>query len=289
MQTYTHDGLTFEVLDGGPRDGETVVLLHGFPQDASAYDEVTPLLHEHGLRTLAPHQRGYSRGARPRRASAYRVGVLMDDVVALLDAAGIRRAHVVGHDWGGAVAWALAQRRPDRVASLVVLSTPHPHALRWAAGRSDQAWRSSYMLGFQLPWMAERLLVRTVQGGGMVRRGVPTEHQRRYAARLRRPEDARGPLNWYRAPLRPRLRGARWHHLEGGDPGWAQAAVRVPTTFVWGRHDVYLGRSAAERTAAYVEADYRFVELDAGHWLPERAPEVVAREILARVRGTISR
>lgn len=289
VETYPHDGLTFEVLDGGPREGETVVLLHGFPEDATAYAGVAPLLHEHGLRTLAPHQRGYSRGARPRPASAYRVSVLVKDVVALLDAAGVRRAHVVGHDWGGAVAWALAQRRPDRVASLVVLSTPHPHALRWAAGRSDQAWRSRYVLAFQVPRLAERLLARAVQGGGMVRRGVPVEHQRRYAARLRRPEDLRGPLNWYRAPLRPRVGSNRWHQLADGDGAGAQGSVQVPTTFIWGRRDVYLGRTAAERTAAYVDADYRFVELDADHWLPEREPEAVAREIVARARGPVSR
>lgn len=292
VQTYTHDGLTFEVLDDGPRDGQTVVLLHGFPEDATAYDQVVPHLHAEGLRTLAPHQRGYSRGARPWRASAYRVGALVDDVVALLDAAGVRRAHVVGHDWGGAVAWALAGRRPDRVASLVVLSTPHPRALAWALARSDQAWRSRYMLAFQLPGVAERILVRMMQGEGMARQGVPREHQQRYAARLRRPVDLRGPLGWYRAPLRPRPTTGRWHELERGDDDgdagggavWG-TAVTVPTTFVWGRHDAYLGRRAAERTDAHVDADYRFVELDADHWLPEREPLAVAREIVARVRG----
>lgn len=288
VETYTHDDLTFEVLDGGPREGEPVVLLHGFPEDASAYDQVVPHLHEQGLRTLAPYQRGYSRDARPRRASAYRVGALVGDVVALLDAAGVRKAHVVGHDWGGAVAWALAQRRPDRVASLVVLSTPHPRALAWAATRSDQAWRSRYMLAFQLPGVAERLLTRMVQGQGMIRQGVPPEHQRRYAARLRGPADLRGPLDWYRAPLRPRRPGGRWHERVGR-AGWTQDAVTVPTTFVWGRHDAFLGRAAAERTFAYVDAPYRFVELDADHWLPEREPEAVAEEIVARVRGTVSR
>lgn len=286
VRTYTHDGLTFEVLDGGPREGPTVVLLHGFPEDATAWDQVAPLLHEQGLRTLAPHQRGYSRGARPRPASAYRVGTLVDDVVALLDAAGVRRAHVVGHDWGGAVAWELARRRPDRVASLVVLSTPHPRALAWAARRSDQAWRSRYMLAFQLPGVAERLLARMVRGQGMVRRGVPVEHQRRYAARLRRPADLRGPLNWYRAPLRPGPVRSRWHALEGGG---APDVVTVPTTLVWGRQDPYLGRAAAVRSRAYVDADYRFVELDASHWLPEREPATVAQEVVARVRGTVSR
>lgn len=286
IDQYVHDGLTFDVLDTGPREGEPVVLLHGFPEDASAYDQVTPLLHARGLRTLAPHQRGYSRGARPRSASAYRVETLVGDVLALLDAAGISRAHVVGHDWGGAVAWALAQHRPDRVASLVVLSTPHPQALAWAAWRSDQAWRSRYMLAFQVPGLAERLLARMMSGEGMVRQGVPREHQRAYAARLSRPTDLRGPLSWYRAPLRPRVGSGRWHHLER-ERGWGRPPVLVPTTLVWGRRDVFLGRAAAERTGRYVAADYRFVELDAGHWLPEREPAAVAEQIAERVDGVV--
>lgn len=288
MDTYTHDGLTFEVLDGGPRDGETVVLLHGFPEDATAYDQVAPILQEHGLRTLAPHQRGYSRGARPPRASAYRIDALVGDVLALLDAAGVERAHVVGHDWGGAVAWALAQRRPDRVASLLALSTPHPGAMAWALRHAGQLRRSWYMLAFQTAVVPEVMLARLMQGGAMVRQGVPEEHQARYAARLRRPADLRGPVNWYRAPLRPRLGDGRWHRLEG-DTQRLEEPVQVPTTYVWGRHDPYLGRAAAERTGGYVDAEYRFVELDAGHWLPEREPETVAREVLARLGRGVSR
>lgn len=283
VDTFRRDGLTFEVLDGGPRHGQTVVLLHGFPQDATAFDQVVPRLHEQGLRTLAPHQRGYSRAARPRRVSAYRVGDLVGDVVALLDAAGVRRAHVVGHDWGGAVAWSLAQRRPDRVAGLVVLSTPHPGALSWAARHAGQLHRSWYVLAFQTPLLPELAMARMVRGGGMVRQGVPAGHQRRYAARLGRPEDLRGPLNWYRAPLRPAVRGGRRHTLE--TPARPETPVRVPTTFVWGRRDAYLGRAGAEGTARFVEAEYRFVELDADHWLPEREPQAVVAEILARVRG----
>src|SRR5919202_1224240 len=101
MDTFTRDGLTFDVRDAGPADGEPVVLLHGFPQDGSAFDRLTPLLAAAGLRTLAPDQRGYSPGARPAGRSAYRVRELEADVLALLDAAGLASAHVVGHDWGG--------------------------------------------------------------------------------------------------------------------------------------------------------------------------------------------
>ncbi|GMA21279.1 alpha/beta fold hydrolase [Arsenicicoccus piscis] len=100
MDHFTRSGLTFDVIDSGPVDGTPVVLLHGFPQDAHAYDEVRPLLNDRGLRTLAPHQRGYSRGARPDDPAAYVMRELVADVLAMLDQAGLEQAHLVGHDWG---------------------------------------------------------------------------------------------------------------------------------------------------------------------------------------------
>lgn len=276
MDSFASAGLVLDVLDGGPADGEVVVLLHGFPQDASAWEEVATRLQAAGMRTLAPHQRGYCAGASPRRVSAYRVEHLVDDVLALLDAAGVRRAHVVGHDWGGVVAWALARSHPDRVASLVVLSTPHPSALRWALRHGGQARRSWYVLAFQLPVLPERSLARMLRRGGLRRSGLPAQHGHRYAERLGRARDLRGPVNWYRAALRPGRRA--------GDDR-ASSTVGVPTTYVWGSRDPFLGRAAAERTARHVDGDYRFVEVAAGHWLPEREPDLVAREVLDRVRG----
>lgn len=276
LSTFTHEGLTFEVLDRGPLTGPCVVLLHGFPQDGTAYDEVADLLAQEGVRTLAPHQRGYSAGARPRRVAAYRMEHLVGDVLALLDAAGVDRAHVVGHDWGSAVAWSVAERHPGRLLSLVALSVPHPAALVWALRHDrDQLRRSWYMLAFQAPVLPERFLARMLRRGALRRMGVPAAQERGYAVRLGRAGQARGPISWYRAALRsPRS-------LVG--PG--QGRVLVPTTLVWGRRDPFLGRSGVERTAGYVDGDYRLVEVDAGHWLPERCPDVVVVEVLARVRG----
>ena len=129
MDHFERSGLRFDVLDSGPADGETVVLLHGFPQQRSCYDGVARRLNDAGLRTLVPTQRGYSVSARPRRRRDYRTTELTDDVVALLDAAGLERAHIVGHDWGGVLTWGMGSWHPDRAASLVVLSTPHPAAM----------------------------------------------------------------------------------------------------------------------------------------------------------------
>ncbi|HYN65403.1 MAG TPA: alpha/beta hydrolase, partial [Ornithinibacter sp.] len=128
IDVVERDGLALDVRDEGPRRGEPVILLHGFPQDSRCWAEVTPTLHRAGLRTLAPDQRGYSPGASPQDVSAYRVSGLAADALAVMDAAGLSSAHVVGHDWGGAVAWYLGAHHADRVDSLTVISTPHPSA-----------------------------------------------------------------------------------------------------------------------------------------------------------------
>lgn len=275
MHSFTREGLSFDVADGGPADGPVVVLLHGFPQDHRAFDRVVPALHEAGLRTLAPDQRGYSRGASPGARRAYAKSELVADVVALIDAADAQQVHLVGHDWGGMIAWLTALAYPERVASLTVLSTPHPLALSWSLRHSSQVLKSWYIGFFQLPRVPERVLSRGM--GAMLRRtGLDREHAQRYAERFADPSSLTGPLNWYRA-------GASTMFI-GGSSGASRedGTVRVPTTFMWGSRDAFLGRAAAERTRAWVAADYRFVELPAGHWLPENAAEAVATEIIAR-------
>jgi pimeloyl-ACP methyl ester carboxylesterase len=270
MEQFRRPGLTFDVRDGGPPDGEAVVLLHGFPQDSASWALIEPPLHDAGLRTLAPDQRGYSPGARPVGRRAYTTSELADDIIALLDAAFVTAAHVVGHDWGGAVAWTLAGSHPERLRTLTVLSTPHPAAMARSLRTSTQALRSWYMGVAQVPWVPEHLLPRIMRPM-LTRSGLPAASAERYAARFATPENVRGPVSWYRAlPLSVRAPAHR---------------VTVPTTYVWGRHDAFLGRTAAELTANFVAAPYRFVELDANHWLPETQAPDVARLILEQVEG----
>ena len=272
MERFSRAGLTFDVTDrgaGGEADRPTVVLLHGFPTNRTSWDQVSDRLVTSGLRTLAPDQRGYSPGARPTDGypAAYAMSELVADVVALIDAAGVDRAHVVGHDWGGGVAWSVAGSHPERVASLTVLSTPHPAAMARAMRDPWQAVHSSYMGFFQLPRVPELALGRSLTRT-LVASGLPRATAEGYAGRMREPGALHGGLGWYRA-----LRFSR---------GSAHR-IRVPTTFVWGRRDEYLGRRAAESTGAFVTGDYRFVEVDEGHWLPELQPDVCAAEIEARV------
>ena len=276
MDTFRRGDLVFDVRDAGSPDGEPVVLLHGFPQDSGAFDRLSPALHQSGLRTLAPDQRGYSPGARPAHRSDYRVRAAVEDVLALLDAAGLPSAHVVGHDWGGAVAWALAAWHPWRVRTLTVLSIPHPAAMAHAMVSSDQALRSSYMGFFQLPAVPERVLL--AGGGALLRRmltqsGLPEDLAGRYVTRMQEPGALTAALNWYRAiPFAARDR---------------VGTVRVPTLHVWGDRDVALGRAAIEASSEFVAAPYRLEVLPGGtHWLPEQEAGPVAELLTAHVRSS---
>jgi pimeloyl-ACP methyl ester carboxylesterase len=274
MDSFRRDGLTFDVRDAGPPDGDPVVLLHGFPQDSTAWKKVAPALHQHGLRTLAPDQRGYSPMARPRSRASYRLRETTADVLALMDAAGLERAHVVGHDWGGVVGWALGAWHPDRVRTLTALSVPHPAAMAKAMVTSDQALRSYYMALFQVPRLPERLLL--AGDGAALRRmlhrgGLPDDAVEHYVARMREPGALSAALGWYRA--------LPWSRRD------AVGKVRVPTLHVWSTGDAFLGRAATEATAPFVDAPYRLEVLDdVTHWIPELAPDRVAELITAHVR-----
>src|ERR671912_2486091 len=138
MHAYERGALRFAVTDSGPSGADVVVLLHGFPQQLRGFTRVAERLNAAGLRTLIPSQRGYTPTARPPRRRDYRIEETTADVLALLDAAGLDRAHIVGHDWGGALVWALGAWHPDRVRTLTVLSVPHPGAMAKAMVTSDQ-------------------------------------------------------------------------------------------------------------------------------------------------------
>jgi pimeloyl-ACP methyl ester carboxylesterase len=270
MDHFVRPGLRFEVVDSGPTDAPAVVLLHGFPQQPSSFEAVTRRLNAAGLRTLTPSQRGYTRAARPTRRRDYRTAATAADVVALLDTAGLSQAHLVGHDWGGNQAWGAAGWHPDRVASLTVLSTPHPAALAKSLWTSRQALVSWYMALFQLPKLPEAVARRT-PAKSLQHSGLPADFADRYADAMAEPGALTGALNWYRGlPFSVRQ---------------PVGSIRVPTTYIWGRHDIALTRAAAELTANYVVGPYEVVELDAGHWLPETQPDEVADAVLTRVRS----
>jgi pimeloyl-ACP methyl ester carboxylesterase len=261
-------GLRFDVIDSGRarRVGSRAAA-----RLSSATVQLRSRLNAEGLRTLTPTQRGYTAAARPARRRDYRTEATAADVIALLDTAGLTQAHLVGHDWGGNQAWGAAGWYPDRVASLTVLSTPHPAAFLKSLWTSKQGLLSWYMGLFQVPTLPESVARRTL-AKSLRDSGVPDEFVDRYAAAMAEPGALTGALNWYRGiPFSTRSPLGR---------------ITVPTTYIWGRHDVALARTAAELTANYVVGPYEVVELNAGHWLPETEADAVADGILAQVRAS---
>jgi len=274
MQVDVGD-LTFDVRVDGPSDGPPILLLHGFPETSLSWAAVTPMLATAGLRVYAPDQLGYSPGARPDEVDAYSLPNLAQVTADLMTALDLPRAHVVGHDWGANVAWALAAWHPDRVRTLTAVSVPHPAAYT-AAFRADpeQKERSAYIRLFWQAGKAEEVLLaddaRRLRRmlGTEAETGVPKEAVDEYVAVLSAPGALTAALNWYRAM----------------SSGAKVDRVGVPTTYVWSDGDVAIGRTAAEACGEFVTGDYRFVELrGVTHWIPEQAPGQLATAILARI------
>lgn len=266
------DGVVLDVASCGPSDGTPAVLLHGFPAGRASFTRVAPLLVDRGMRVVAPDQRGYAAGARPTGPGAHHVDHLVADVLGLLDAFELDTVHLVGHDWGAVVAWAVAARHPDRLRSLTALSVPHPAALAWARAHDpDQRRGSSYIDLLVLPGKAERVLLE--DGARRLRGMFPTEMDphlvERHVGLLTEPGALTGALAWYRD---------HDHVLD------ELAPVGVATTLVWGTEDPALRRAGVERCERHVTGPFRLVELDgAGHWLPELNPDAVAAEVLRHV------
>ncbi|MET0928968.1 MAG: alpha/beta hydrolase [Aeromicrobium sp.] len=266
--------LTFDVRTTGPADGEPVVLLHGFPETSLSWTSVAARLADAGLRVIAFDQRGYSPGARPTEVASYATGLLADDVIGVADALGIGTFHLAGHDWGAAVAWLVAGRHPDRVRTLTAVSVPHLTAYN-AALRDDpeQQQKGSYIGLLRQAGKAEDLLL--ADGArrltAMYGDDVPVALVVRYVAHLADPGALTAALNWYRAM--------------GADLA-ETPRTQVPTTYVWGERDMAIGRVPAEACGDFVDADYRFVELDGiGHWIPEQAADSLAEAIIVRARS----
>jgi pimeloyl-ACP methyl ester carboxylesterase len=256
-------GLRFTYRSAGPEDGREVLLLHGFPAYSREWTGQLESLTSARLHMVAPDQRGYGPGSLPQGVSAYRIDELVADVIAMLDALGWARVDLVGHDWGAVVAWHVAARDPERLRTLTAISTAHPQAMADALVSGGPQRQMSSYVGLLLKPDAEDMLL---ADDAAVLRGAygGLEAADDYVERFSDRRLLTGALNWYRAL----------------DPSIKAGPIRVPTLYVWGEHDAFLGREAAEGTAHYVEAPYTFAPLDGGHWLPETHPDEVNRLLL---------
>ena len=265
------NGLQFSALEWGRTGGPVVLCLHGFPQRSTSWTAVAGRLAAAGARVVAPDQRGYSPGARPKEVESYALQHLVADAVAMIGSLG-GLVHLVGHDWGGVVGWQVAARRPDLLASWTAVSTPHQAAVDELLARDPaERERFAYIRGLRDPRAEEQFAaggwwrLREIYGGR-----VPADRVEDDVRFFRQPGVLTAALNWYRAMQRDESAGL--------------GPVAVPTSYVWGSTDVAFSPAAAAGTQRYVTGDYRFVPLDgASHWLPDEAPDAVTEVIAERI------
>ena len=276
-QITTSPALTFDALTAGVPEAPLVLLLHGFAESMHCWRAQVAALADAGYRAVAPSQRGYSRGARPDPGNTanYHIDRLMDDAMAIAAPCGHgeRRFHLVGHDWGGSIAWALADRYPQRLASLTVLSRPHPNAFNRALQMPDgeQARRSRHHKAFLEPDAADVVLADNCKWlrERLASGGVPADAITLHLSVLGNRDAMEAALAWYRA------RGAIRSPL---------GIIEVPTLYIWGDADDTVGRIAAEGTKDFVSAPYRFEALPGGsHFVADQMPERVSELLLQQL------
>jgi pimeloyl-ACP methyl ester carboxylesterase len=247
------DEITIYALDDG--DGPAVVLLHGWPDTSDVWRYQVPGLVAAGYRVIAPDVRGFGATARPANVSAYAMRHLVADVVGVLDQLEIDRAHLVGHDWGAAIAWVAAARFPDRVGTLTALSVGHPAAFAHAGLR--QLEKSWYMLLFQFAGVAEEWL--SANQFRNLRRWSSHPDIDTVVDRLSAPGALTASLNIYRAN-RPAISLIK--------PPPRLPLVEAPTLGVWSSHDLALTERSMTGSSDYVSGRWRYERLEAiGHWM----------------------
>jgi pimeloyl-ACP methyl ester carboxylesterase len=267
-------GLTFDAITAGAPGAPLVLLLHGFAESMHCWRAQVTALGDMGYRAIAPGQRGYSPGARPdpREFSHYLIDRLIDDAMAIVAACsyGEVRFHLAGHDWGGSIAWGLADRFHEQLASLTILSRPHPNAFNRALYMADgeQAQRSRHHKAFLEPDAADVVLADNARWlrERLAANGVPDSAIEAHLAVLGNRQAMEAALAWYRA------RGAVRGPL---------GPIRVPTLYIWGDADDTVGRAAAEGTVDFIAAPYRFEVLPGvGHFAADQVPERVCELML---------
>ena len=273
------NGVTLHTIEAGPEDGPLVILLHGFPEFWWGWRYQIGPLAEAGFRVLVPDQRGYHLSDKPEGRRAYDLDRLAKDVVGLADSLGRRTFSLVGHDWGGLVAWWTASRHPSRVTKLAILNAPHPSvAGSYMRSHPSQMVRSLYVGFFQLPWLPETMLSanghRSLKDA-LLRTSRPgtfsDEDMAQYERAWSQPCALTAMLNWYRAlPFRPEMK----------DP-----TIHSPTLVIWGSKDRFLEKGLAEASLSLCgNGSIRWIE-NATHWVQHEEPEAVNAALVAFLRA----
>jgi pimeloyl-ACP methyl ester carboxylesterase len=284
-ETWTHreavvNGVRLHYVEQGT--GPLVVLLHGFPEFWYSWRHQIPALAAAGFRVIAPDQRGYNISEKPPGVRSYRIEQLAADVAALIAHEGESKATVVGHDWGGAVAWSVPMLHPEAVEKLIVLNSPHPEAMIREFRRVRQLLRSWYMFFFQLPWLPEamlrlgnyRVLERTMRSDPVRAAAFSDEDIAAYKEAMSQPGALTAGINYYRALFRRNPLETRR----------LVRTIEAPTLLIWGERDPYLGVSLTEDMEQWVP-NIRVERIaDASHWVQVDAWERVNELMIGFLR-----
>jgi pimeloyl-ACP methyl ester carboxylesterase len=260
--------------------GPLIVLLHGFPEFWYSWRYQIPFLAGLGYTVVAPDLRGYNDSDKPRKG--YRVSTLLHDIEGLIHGLGQEKAIIVGHDWGGALAWTFAIRYPHMTGRLIVLNAPHPGAFARALRTSKQLRKSWYMFFFQIPWLPEaalgfhhaEVIGRMLRGSAIQKAAFPDEVLEKYRDAMSKPGAMTAALNYYRQLMRNPSRSTTAAHTH----------ISVPTLLIWGEQDVALGLELTEGLDEWVDNLQVKRIPDSGHWVQQEKPALVnqyMREFLA--------
>jgi pimeloyl-ACP methyl ester carboxylesterase len=277
------NGLTHFVRDSGPEAGPAAVLLHGFPDSSAVWSKVTPLLAAEGYRILAPDLRGFGETDIPVRLEDYEIATgAVHDVLGVLDRLNIARAHLVGHDFGAPVAWALAAQHKERFLSLAALSVGHTRAFLSAG--AEQKHRSFYMVVHQARGLCEWLY--RANDWALLRGHWSAHGDIEEAIRLlSRPGRLTAGLNWYRQ------NASLARMVNPPKPGaLGEERVTIPTLGIWSSGEKYLTEVQMTGSKAYVDGPFRYERIEgASHWIPYDASERLAALLIGHWRAAAAR
>lgn len=285
-ETYiTTNGIRLHTILAGPQSGSPVILLHGFPETWRCWIRQLPILVDAGCRVIIPDQRGYNLSDKPKGIKNYRISLLVDDIVGLIDALGYEKVNLVGHDWGANIAWMLANKYPERLHRLSILNAPHPTVTRRFLLRDlEQIRRSWYISFFQLPWLPEAGMRRdNWRGAELALRGSGKIHTftnediEKYKEAWSQPGAMTAMINWYRAAVLYQ------------PPILKDPCIKVPTLMMWGMKDFALTHRMARPSMDYVDEGNLILFPEATHWVQRDAAEEVNHYLVDFLLDKISK
>ncbi len=285
-ESFTNtNGVRLHTITAGPPSGIPVILLHGFPEGWRCWAKQIPALVEAGCRVIVPDQRGYNLSDKPKSVKDYEVQTLIDDVLGLINAFDYEKVNLVGHDWGGVVAWALALTHPEKLHKLTVMNVPHPAVMRKFLRRDIEQIRRSWYGGFfQIPWLPEKMLsannfgamVRGMKNSAKKNTFAPVDFEK-YKEAWSQPGALTSMLNWYRAAFRfpPRMPDDQ--------------RVKVPTLMMWGMKDFALSHRMARPSMDYCEVGNLILFPEATHWVQHDSAAEVNHYLIDFLLDSISK